>query len=706
MEMNENPKPGVIDGRILFRAAADAFVKLDPRRQIRNPVMFLVFVGAILTTFVTLRDFGILPFQTDVQGPQGTFGLQICLWLWFTVLFANFAEAVAEGRGKAQAESLKRMRTDVRARRLRGSVEEPVSAKDLEVGDTVVCEAGDVIPSDGEVVEGIASVDESAITGESAPVIRESGGDRSAVTGGTRVLSDRIAVRITAAQGGTFLDRMIALIEGAERQKTPNEIALSILLSVLSLIFLFVTVSLHPFGRYGLQASGPGASALLSLTVLTALMVCLIPTTIGGLLSAIGISGMDRMLRHNVIATSGRAVEAAGDIDMLLLDKTGTITLGNRQAVAFIPAPGVDQAELADAAHLSSIADETPEGRSIMVLAKHKFNLRGREISGEPVRFVPFSAQTRMSGVDIDRPDGRTRRIRKGAVGAVEEFIRERGGVFPEAVARDAEDIAASGGTPLAVAEDGRPLGVIHLKDVVKGGLKERFDRMRRMGITTLMITGDNVYTAAAIAVEAGVDDFIADARPETKLDVIRRAQAQGNRVAMIGDGTNDAPALAQADVGVAMNTGTQAAREAGNMVDLDSNPTKLLDVIEIGKQLLVTRGALTTFSIANDVSKYFAILPALFGTLYAGPSGRGPLAALDVMHLHSPESAVLSAVIFNALIIVALIPLALRGAAYRPLGADALLKRNLLVYGLGGLAVPFAGIKGIDMILTALRLV
>jgi potassium-transporting ATPase ATP-binding subunit len=703
MDVNEKQKPGLFDGRILLRAAADAFVKLDPRRQIRNPVMFLVFAGAVLTTGLAVRDAVFRGPVAAGTGPSVSFGLQISLWLWFTVLFANFAEAVAEGRGKAQAESLRRMRTDVRARRRTGSGEEAVSAKDLEIGDVVVCEAGDVIPSDGEVIEGIASVDESAITGESAPVIRESGGDRSAVTGGTRVLSDRILVRITAGQGGTFLDRMIALIEGAERHKTPNEIALSILLSVLSLIFLFVTASLVPFGRYGFGASGPG---VLTLTVLTALMVCLIPTTIGGLLSAIGISGMDRLLRSNVIATSGRAVEAAGDIDMLLLDKTGTITLGNRMAVAFVPAPGVDEAELADAAHLSSIADETPEGRSIMVLAKRSYNLRQREMAGEAVRFVPFSAQTRMSGVDIDRPDGGARRVRKGAVGAIEEFIRERGGVLPEAMARAAEDIAASGGTPLAVAEDGRPLGVIHLKDVVKGGLRERFDRMRRMGITTVMITGDNVYTAAAIAVEAGVDDFIADARPETKLDVIRRAQEQGHRLAMIGDGTNDAPALAQADVGVAMNTGTQAAREAGNMVDLDSNPTKLLDVIEIGKQLLVTRGALTTFSIANDVSKYFAILPALFGTLYAGASGRGPLAALDVMRLHSPESAVLSAVIFNALVIVALIPLALRGAAYRPVGADALLKRNLFVYGLGGLAIPFAGIKAIDLILTLLHAV
>jgi K+-transporting ATPase ATPase B chain len=706
--MQEKIKPGLMNKRILLRALADAFRKLDPRLQIANPVMFMVFIGALLTTFITLRDtvrtFGP---ESRIFDPQGIFDLQISLWLWFTVLFANFAEAVAEGRGKAQAESLRRMRTDTLARRLHNGIEEKVPTNTLAVGDTVVCEAGDVIPSDGEVIEGIASVDESAITGESAPVIRESGGDRSAVTGGTRILSDRIVVRITAAQGETFLDRMIHLIEGAKRQKTPNEIALSILLSVLSLIFLLVTVSLYPFGKYSLASSGQPQAVLLNLPVLVSLLVCLIPTTIGGLLSAIGISGMDRMLRHNVIATSGRAVEAAGDIDMLLLDKTGTITLGNRMAVAFIPAPGVSESQLADAAHLASIADETPEGRSIMILAKNEYGLRGRELAHGNFSFVSFSAQTRMSGVDITQEDGRIRRIRKGALAAVETFVREQGGLFPEAVSQEGENIAASGGTPLAVADDGRALGVIHLKDVVKGGLNERFAQMRRMGITTYMITGDNIYTAAAIAVEAGVDDFIAEAKPETKLEVIRRAQSQGHRLAMIGDGTNDAPALAQADVGVAMNTGTQAAREAGNMVDLDSNPTKLLDVIEIGKQLLVTRGALTTFSITNDVAKYFAILPALFGTLYAGAAAsHGPLAALDVMRLHSPMSAILSAVIFNALIIVALIPLALRGVAYRPMGAAELLKRNLFIYGLGGLAIPFIGIKAIDLLLTALRLV
>ena len=700
--MQEKLKPGLINGRILLKAVADAFRKLDPRLQIRNPVMFMVFIGALLTTTITLRG--------DDQGSfdrQGTFDVQISIWLWFTVLFANFAEAVAEGRGKAQADSLRRMRTDTLARRLIDGQEKRVPANTLAVGDTVVCGTGDVIPSDGDVIEGIASVDESAITGESAPVIRESGGDRSAVTGGTRVLSDRIVVRITAVRGQTFLDRMIRLIEGASRQKTPNEIALSILLSVLSLIFLLVTVSLYPFGKYSLVSSGQPQAVLLNLTVLVSLLVCLIPTTIAGLLSAIGISGMDRMLRHNVIATSGRAVEAAGDIDMLLLDKTGTITLGNRMAVAFIPAPGVSKSQLADAAHLASIADETPEGRSIMILAKNEYGLRGRELANGNIRFIPFSAQTRMSGVDITKADSGFRSLRKGALDAVESYIHEKGGLFPEAVLQEGESIAALGGTPLAVAEDDRALGVIHLKDVVKGGLNERFGQMRRMGITTIMITGDNIYTAAAIAVEAGVDDFIAEATPETKLEVIRRAQAQGHRLAMIGDGTNDAPALAQADVGVAMHTGTQAAREAGNMVDLDSNPTKLLDVIEIGKQLLVTRGALTTFSITNDVAKYFAILPALFGTLYAGAaSGHGPLAVLDVMRLHSPASAILSAVIFNALIIVALIPLALRGAAYRPLGAAELLRRNLFVYGLGGLAVPFIGIKAIDLLLAALGLV
>jgi potassium-transporting ATPase ATP-binding subunit len=695
LTVQEEIKSGLMNKRILRRALWDAFRKLDPRLEIANPVMCIVFVGALLTTLILLRG-----------GPRFCFNLQITLWLWFTVLFANFAEAVAEGRGKAQADSLRRMRTEILARRLSGGREERIPAERLHVEDTVVCETGDMIPSDGEVIEGIASVDESAITGESAPVIRESGGDRSAVTGGTRVLSDRIVIRITAAQGDTFIDRMIGLIEGAKRKRTPNEVALSILLSVLSLIFLLVTASLYPFGMYSLSAAGQSNVELLSLPVLISLLVCLIPTTIGGLLSAIGISGMDRMMRRNVIATSGRAVESAGDIDLLLLDKTGTITLGNRMAVSFIPAPGVPMQNLSEAAQLASMADETPEGRSVMVLAKREFGLRARGMTGEHARFMPFTAQTRMSGVDLTTGDGLSRRIRKGSLSAIEAFVAEQGGFFPETVLSEGESIAAKGGTPLAVAENGRVLGLVHLKDVVKGGISERFAQMRRMGITTLMITGDNVYTAAAIAVEAGVDDFIAEAQPETKLEVIRRAQAQGNRVAMIGDGTNDAPALAQADVGVAMNTGTQAAREAGNMVDLDSNPTKLLDVIEIGKQLLMTRGALTTFSLANDVAKYFAILPALFGTLYVGANGRGPLAVLDIMHLHSPESAVLSAVVFNALIIVALIPLALRGVSYRPMGAAAILKRNLLIYGFGGLVVPFIGIKAIDILLAALRLV
>jgi K+-transporting ATPase ATPase B chain len=693
--MQEKIKSGLMDKRILRRALLDAFRKLDPRLEIKNPVMFIVFVGALVTSAITIRG-----------GGHFFFNLQITLWLWFTVFFANFAEAVAEGRGKAQADSLRRMRTEIQARRLSGSREEKIPATQLTVGDRVVCETGDTIPSDGEVIEGIASVDESAITGESAPVIRESGGDRSAVTGGTKVLSDRIVVRITAGQGDTFIDRMIGLIEGAKRKKTPNEIALSILLSVLSLIFLLVTVSLYPFGMYSLSAAGQSNVDLLSLPVLISLLVCLIPTTIGGLLSAIGISGMDRMLRHNVIATSGRAVESAGDIDMLLLDKTGTITLGNRMAVAFVPAPGVDVRQLAEAAQFASMADETPEGRSVMILAKNEYGLRAREMGHEDARFIPFSAQTRMSGVDIKTGGGKVRRIRKGASSAIESFIQEQGGLFPEAVLNESETIAAHGGTPLVVAEGDRALGVINLKDVVKGGISERFAQMRRMGITTFMITGDNIYTAASIAVEAGVDDFIAEAQPETKLDVIRRAQAQGHRVAMIGDGTNDAPALAQADVGVAMNTGTQAAREAGNMVDLDSNPTKLLDVIEIGKQLLMTRGALTTFSIANDVAKYFAILPALFGALYVGANGRGPLAVLDIMHLHSPQSAILSAVIFNALIIIALIPLALRGVVYRPMGAAAILKRNLFIYGFGGLVIPFIGIKVIDILLAAMGLV
>jgi len=616
------------------------------------------------------------------------FIIQLAVWLWFTVLFANFAEAVAEGRGKAQADSLRKARKDTLARRLnKTGNEETIAAPFLEKGDLVVCETGDIIPADGEVVEGIASVDEAAITGESAPVIRESGGDRSAVTGGTRVISDRIVIKITSEKGNTFLDRMISMVEGAKRQKTPNEIALTILLSAMTLIFLLVCITLKPFGIY--------AGMEFTIPVLVALLVCLIPTTIGGLLSAIGISGIDRMIRRNVIATSGRAVEAAGDIDVLLLDKTGTITIGNRMASAFLPAPGVSEQDLADAAQLSSLADETPEGRSIVVLAKEKFNIRGRDLQQSHAHFVPFAAQTRMSGVDLD---GRS--IRKGAAESVQRWVEEQGGHFPSEVTAAVEAAARAGRTPLVVAEGKQVLGVVELKDVVKGGIKERFAQLRKMGIRTVMITGDNPMTAAAIAAEAGVDDFMAQATPEDKLKRIRAEQAAGHLVAMTGDGTNDAPALAQADVGVAMNTGTQAAREAGNMVDLDSNPTKLIEIVEIGKQLLMTRGSLTTFSIANDVAKYFAIIPAMLMVTFPA------IAPLNVMKLASPQSAILSAVIFNALIIIALIPLALKGVAYKPLGAMAVLRRNLLVYGLGGLLLPFAGIKAVDLIVSTLHFV
>ncbi len=621
------------------------------------------------------------------------FVAQLALWLWFTVLFANFAEAVAEGRGKAQAASLRKARKETIARRLRQGHEQKVPAPELQTGDLVVCEAGDVIPADGDVVEGIATVDEAALTGESAPVIRESGGDRSAVTGGTRVLSDRIVVRVTAEKGRGFLDRMIALIEGAQRQKTPNEIALTILLAALTFIFLLVCVTLKPFGLY--------SNTVFSVPVLVALLVCLIPTTIGGLLSAIGIAGMDRVLQRNVLAMSGRAVEAAGDVDVLLLDKTGTITLGNRMATAFVPAPNVPAERLADVAQLASLADETPEGRSIAVLAKQQFRLRAREVAESHATFVPFSAQTRMSGVDFPARNGQpARHIRKGAADAIRAYVDTAGGAFPQEVNQQVEDIARSGGTPLVVAEAPDVLGVVHLKDVVKGGIKERFVQLRKMGIKTVMITGDNPLTAAAIAAEAGVDDFMAQATPEQKLKRIREEQAEGHLVAMTGDGTNDAPALAQADVGVAMNTGTQAAREAGNMVDLDSNPTKLIDIVEIGKQMLITRGSLTTFSIANDLAKYFAIVPAM---LMATFPAIGPL---NIMHLVSPRSAILSAVIFNALIIIALIPLALRGVAYKPIGALAILQRNLLIYGLGGVLVPFLGIKLVDVLITALKLV
>ena len=679
---------------LLRRAALDSFRKLHPRELWRNPVMFVTALGAVVVSAAAARDL----FAGSLSG----FTLQITLWLWFTVLFATFAEALAEGRGKAQADSLKRTRAQTFARLLRAGREQRVAATDLRKGDIVVCETQDVIPADGEVIEGIASVDESAITGESAPVVRESGGDRSAVTGGTRVLSDRIVVRVTVEPGGGFLDRMIGLVEGASRQRTPNEIALGILLVALTVVFLAVCATLPFFARFSESLAGQRGAVDTSLPVLVSLFVCLIPTTISGLLSAIGISGIDRLIRRNVIATSGRAVEAAGDIDVLLLDKTGTITLGNRQATEFIPAPSVPVERLAAAAQLASLADETPEGRSIAVLAKEKFALRERDVASPHATFVPFTAQTRMSGVDLDG-----RQIRKGAAESVRAWVTTQGGAYPAEVAATVDRVAKAGGTPLVVAESKEVLGIVYLKDVVKGGMRERFAELRRMGIRTVMITGDNPLTAAAIAAEAGVDDFLAQATPEMKLKRIRDEQAQGRLVAMTGDGTNDAPALAQADVGVAMNTGTQAAREAGNMVDLDSNPTKLIEIVEIGKQLLMTRGSLTTFSLANDVAKYFAIIPAMFAGLYAlGSGGSGPLDALNVMGLHSPQSAILSAVIFNALIIIALVPLALRGVAYRALPAAALLRRNLFVYGVGGLVAPFIGIKLIDLALVATRLV
>ncbi|WP_447975418.1 potassium-transporting ATPase subunit KdpB [Nitrospira sp. Kam-Ns4a] len=688
MTTQTSPRP-LFHWPLLRLALADSLRKLDPRQQVRNPVMFVVFVGAILTTGLGLQA---LVGRGD---EPGWFILAVTLWLWFTVLFANFAEAMAEGRGKAQAAALRRARRDLAAKKLAeprfGAAYALVPGHSLAKGDVVLVEAGDFIPCDGEVIEGIASVDESAITGESAPVIRESG-DRSAVTGGTRVLSDWLVVRVTTNPGETFLDRMIGLVEGAKRQKTPNEIALTILLAALTLIFLLATVTLLPFSRYGVSAAGQGTPV--SVTVLVALLVCLIPTTIGGLLSAIGIAGMDRMVQANVIAMSGQAVEAAGDVDVLLLDKTGTITLGNRQAVAFLPAEGVSETTLADAAQLASLSDETPEGRSIVVLAKERHGLRGRDLQALGATFIPFTAQTRMSGVDLNG-----RQIRKGAADAIEAFVVKRGGQMPPAVQQTVDAVARQGGTPLVVADGARVLGVIQLKDIVKGGIRERFAELRRMGIKTIMITGDNPQTAAAVAAEAGVDDFLAQATPEAKLTLIRELQAGGRLVAMAGDGTNDAPALAQADVAVAMNTGTQAAKEAGNLVDLDSNPTKLIEVVEIGKQLLMTRGALTTFSLANDVAKYFAILPAaLVGTYPA-------LGSLNVMGLATPASAVLSAVIFNAVIIVALIPLALRGVRYRPVGAARLLRRHLLIYGLGGLVVPFVGIKLIDWLLVILGL-
>ncbi len=680
----------MFDGAIVRRALIDAFRKLDPRHQLRNPVLFVVFVCAITTSLTA-----VLAARGQGEEPFG-FVAAIAVWLWFTVLFANFAEAMAEGRGKAQADSLRRARGHVMAKQLLDPEDHlsisVMPSTELRKGHVFIVHAGDVLPSDGEIIEGVASVDESAITGESAPVIRESGGDRSAVTGGTRVLSDWLVVRVTADPGQTFLDRMSGMVEGAKRQKTPNEIALAILLAALTIVFLLATATLLPFSQYAVRATGAGEPV--TVTVLSALLVCLIPTTIGGLLSAIGIAGMDRMTQANVVAMSGRAVEAAGDIDVLLLDKTGTITLGNRQATAFHPAAGVTAAEMADAAQLASLADETPEGRSIVVLAKEQFGLRERDLHALGAVFVPFSAQTRMSGVDMG-----TRRIRKGAADRIAEHVREQGGDLPADVRDLVESIARGGGTPLAVADGARVLGVIHLKDIVKGGMRERFAQMRSMGIKTIMITGDNPLTAAAIAAEAGVDDFLAEATPEAKLALIREHQAGGRLVAMTGDGTNDAPALAQADVAVAMNSGTQAAKEAGNMVDLDSNPTKLIEIVETGKQLLMTRGALTTFSVTNDVAKYFAIIPAAFASTFP------VLGALNVMQLATPQSAILSAVIFNALVIVALIPLALRGVRYRPVGAAVVLRDHLLIYGLGGLLVPFAGIKLIDMLLVALRL-
>ena len=680
----KNKKQAIWNGEIVRRAIVDAFVKLSPRRMMKNPVMFVVEIGSLLTTIYFI--IGLVRPIANVSNPK--FELQITLWLWFTVLFANFAEAMAEGRGKAQADNLRRSRTETIAHRFVNNHTEDVAAPDLRMGDVVVVSAGEFIPGDGDIIEGVASVDESAITGESAPVIREAGGDRSAVTGGTRVLSDSIKVRITANPGETFLDRMIALVEGAERQKTPNEIALNILLAGLTIIFLLAVVTLQPFAIY--------SSAPQTIFVLVSLLVCLIPTTIGGLLSAIGIAGMDRLIQHNVLAMSGRAVEAAGDVNTLLLDKTGTITLGNRQATAFLPLTGVKEEALAEAAQLSSLADETPEGRSIVVLAKEKYGLRGREFTTHQPTFIPFTAQTRMSGVNYNGLE-----VRKGAADAIEKYLNDNGAPPPAELRVLVDRISREGATPLVVAQNRTALGVIQLKDIIKGGMVERFNQLRAMGIKTVMITGDNPLTAATIAREAGVDDFLAQATPEDKMRLIKDEQAGGKLVAMTGDGTNDAPALAQADVGVAMNTGTQAAKEAGNMVDLDSNPTKLIEVVEIGKQLLMTRGALTTFSIANDVAKYFAIIPAMFSAV----AGLSVLNALNIMGLRTPQSAILSAVIFNALIIIALIPLALKGVKYRPMSAAALLRRNMVIYGLGGIIAPFIGIKVIDVIVHAIGL-
>jgi len=696
MKKNKEYKSSLFDKHIVSNALIDSLRKLNPQTQLKNPVMFVVYIGSIFSTFLFIKEL--------VGGNFSGFNFQITLWLWFTVLFANFAEAIAEGRGKAQAESLRKLKTNTYARKFENGKESQILSSQLKLNDLVICEVNDMIPADGEVIEGIATVDESAITGESAPVIRESGGDRSAVTGGTKVLSDKIIIRITSEQGNTFLDRMIALVEGAKRKKTPNEIALTILLSGLTIIFLLAVVTLYPFAMYAKNASGDNLN--LTVPVLISLLVCLIPTTIGGLLSAIGISGMDRLVSHNVIAKSGRAVEAAGDIDVLLLDKTGTITLGNRMATDFFPTLGTSENQLAEISQLASLSDDTPEGRSIVILAKEKFNIRGRDLSQFQIKHIPFTAQSRMSGIDILTNEKVENSIRKGAAYSIKDYVISLGNEFPQDLEKIVMEVAMEGSTPLVVTENGKAIGVIKLKDIVKGGIKERFEQLRRIGIKTVMITGDNTLTASAIAAEAGVDDYIAEAKPEDKLRKIREEQAEGRLVAMIGDGTNDAPALAQADVGVAMNTGTQAAREAGNMVDLDSNPTKLIEVVEIGKQLLMTRGALTTFSIANDIAKYFAIIPAIFAGLYAFGGATGPLSKLNVMYLHSPESAVLSSVIFNALIIVALIPLALKGVKFRPLGASAILSRNLLIYGLGGVVTPFLGIKVIDLIINFLNLV
>jgi len=691
-------KNKLFNADIIKNALINSVVKLNPALLYKNPVMFIVEAGAVMTSIVFILG--------TVKGEYSSFNLQIGLWLWFTVLFANFAEAAAEGRGKAQAETLKKARKQTIARKIENKNEIEIGAEKLKKGDLVVCEAGNIIPADGEVIEGVASVDESAITGESAPVIRESGGDRSAVTGGTIVLSDRIIIKITSEPGNTFMDRIISMIEGATRKKTPNEIALTIMLAGLSVIFLLAVVTLPSFFSYSLNASGLDGLSNISIPVLVSLLVCLIPTTIGGLLSAIGISGMDRLIKKNVIATSGRAIEAAGDLDVLLLDKTGTITLGNRMATDFLPAPGIKAEHLAEASLLSSISDETPEGRSIIKLAKENFSMHSKEMIPEKVTFIPFSAETRMSGIDFSDENGNIRKIRKGSADAIEKYIDLNNGYYPDEVRISVNKISSEGATPLVVASDMNVLGVIRLKDIVKGGIKERFARLRKMGIKTVMITGDNPLTAAAIAAEAGVDDFLSEAKPEDKLNRIREEQNNGHLVGMIGDGTNDAPALAQADVGIAMNSGTQAAREAGNMVDLDSNPTKLIEVVEVGKQLLMTRGSLTTFSIANDVAKYFAILPALFSVLYSSGLMEGPLSILNIMQLATPQSAVLSAVIFNAIIIVLLIPLSLKGVKYRPLGASVVLKINLLIYGIGGVVVPFAGIKLIDLIINTLKLV